>query len=101
MNQTTDQPVVHYQPIIVPPQPPRTNGLAVASFVLGLLWIWWLGSLLGIVFGAVALHQIDQAKGAQSGRGLAIAGMVLGWVGALSFIGFMVIGFALSSSPGY
>jgi hypothetical protein len=60
--------------------PPRaTNGLAVASLVLGILWVYWVGSLLALVFGYVALIQIRERN--QGGHGLAVAGVVLGWIG--------------------
>ena len=55
------------------------NGLAVASLIVGLFWMWWIGSVLAVVFGHVALGQI--ARNGQSGRGFAIAGLVLGYVG--------------------
>jgi FKBP-type peptidyl-prolyl cis-trans isomerase/Domain of unknown function (DUF4190) len=63
------------------PSTARTNGLAIASLVLGILWLYWLGSLLAVVFGHIALRQIRRANGGQEGRGLAIAGAILGWVG--------------------
>jgi Na+/proline symporter len=53
--------------------------MAVASMVLGILWIWWVGSILAVVFGHIALHQIRQTN--QSGRGMAIAGLILGYLG--------------------
>ena len=56
-----------------------TNGLAVASLVLGILWIYWIGSILALVFGYVAMIQIRERN--QAGHGLAVAGIVLGWVG--------------------
>jgi hypothetical protein len=55
--------------------------MAVASLVLGIVWLFWVGSILALVFGYVGKGQIDRSGGAQSGRGLAIAGIVLGWVG--------------------
>jgi len=58
-----------------------TNGLAVASLVLGIIWIYWIGSMLALIFGYNAKGQIDRSNGMQSGRGLAVAGIVLGWVG--------------------
>ena len=58
-----------------------TNGMAVASLVLGILWLYWVGSILALVFGYVAKGQIDASGGTQGGRGLAVAGIVLGWVG--------------------
>ena len=63
-----------------PPPVTSTNGLAIASMVLGIIWIYWLGSLLAIVFGHVALSQIKRNP-YQTGRGMAIAGLVLGYVG--------------------
>lgn len=70
---------------------PHTNGLAVASLVLGILWIYWLGSLLAVVFGHVALHQIRKANGWQYGQGLAMAGTVLGWVGLAVLAGLVTL----------
>jgi hypothetical protein len=64
----------------------RTNGFAIASFVLGLVWMWWLGSALAIVFGHIALKQIHRSPATQSGRGLAIAGLALGYLGALTLL---------------
>jgi hypothetical protein len=61
----------------------RTNGFAIASIVTGVLWMWWLGSVLAVVFGHVALRQIGASGGRQGGRGLAIAGLALGYLGIL------------------
>ena len=62
-----------------------TNGFAIASLVLGLIWLWWLGSVLAVVFGHVALRQIRVPAG-QSGRGLAIAGLALGYLGLATML---------------
>lgn len=67
-------------------RPNPTNGLAVASLICGLLWMIWIGSALAIVFGHVALGQIRRAKVPEGGRGLAIAGLALGYAGALTFV---------------
>ena len=63
-----------------------TSGMAVTAFVLGLLGILGITAILGIVFGAVALRGIRASL--QRGRGLAIAGIVLGsvWL-ALAAVG--------------
>jgi uncharacterized membrane protein len=68
-----------------------TNGLAIASLVLGILWLFWLGSLAGLVLGLVALKQIKNRN--QSGRGIAIAGVVLGILGLV----VLVIGIGAAS----
>lgn len=62
-----------------------TNGLAVAGFVLGLLWVCGIGSLLAIVFGFIAIGQIKRLGG--GGRGLAIAAIVIGSLGLLITVG--------------
>ena len=59
----------------------RTNGFSIASLVLGILWIWWIGSVLALVFGYIARGQIRRSQGTQGGDGMAIAGIVLGWIG--------------------
>ena len=51
-------------------QPPVTNGYAIASLVLGILWLWWLGSVLALVFGHTARNQIIAWDGRQTGEGL-------------------------------
>jgi hypothetical protein len=79
----------------------KTNGLAIASLVLGIVWIFWLGSILALVFGYVAKGQIDRSGGLEGGRGLAVAGIVLGWVG-LGLLGVLIllgIGVTSGSSP--
>jgi hypothetical protein len=66
--------------------PPRkTNGFAIAALVNGLVgitffWTVFLGvcSVLGIVFGHVSLSQLKVSG--HEGRGMAMAGLVLGYV---------------------
>ena len=70
----------------VPPQ--RTNGMAIASMVLGILWLYWVGSILALVFGYIARNQIRERG--EAGGGMATAGIVLGWIG-VGFIGLVVV----------
>jgi hypothetical protein len=60
------------------PRPRNTNGFAIASLVCSIVGILLvvLGPTLGIVFGIVGLKQT--ARLGESGRGLAIAGIVIG-----------------------
>lgn len=64
----------------------KVNGLAVAALILGIVWLFWVGSVLAIILGIVALGQIKRSDGAQDGRGLAIAGIVLGSIGVAWFL---------------
>jgi hypothetical protein len=78
------------QPYGYPYAPPqRTNGLAIASMVLGILWLYWLGSILALVFGYVARKQIRERN--EAGGGMATAGIVLGWIG----VGVLVLAFVV------
>ncbi len=74
----------------------RTNGLAVASLVLGILWLYWIGSVLALVFGYLAKNQIRERG--EAGGGLATAGIVLGWVGVGVLALVMLFGVAAYSS---
>lgn len=73
--------------------PPRrsTNGLAIASLVLGILWLGGLGSVLALIFGLVALRQIKQSGKGQSGHGFAVAGTILGGVGTVGAIALWTV----------
>jgi Domain of unknown function (DUF4190) len=85
-------------PMQYPPQRP-TSGLAVASMVLGILWLFWIGSILALIFGYIARKDIR--KTGKDGNGLAIAGIVLGWVGVgtLAFY-IVVVGALIGGSSG-
>ena len=93
MNQPpVPQHPAHQHPPEVPhygyPPPPqvKTNGFAVAGLVLGIIPVF--GGILGIIFGSVAIDQINKANGWQGGKGMAIAGLVCGivWL-SLTLIG--------------
>lgn len=78
----TGPPAQDMPPSSPPPSGPRqkTNGLAIASLVLGLIGMG-VGHIFALVFGYRARRQIDASRVGQRGRGLAIAGIVLGWIG--------------------
>ncbi|WP_254773799.1 DUF4190 domain-containing protein [Microbacterium sp. cf046] len=69
--------------------PAKTNTLAIVSLVSSLVGIFiipFLGSLAGIITGHMSLGQIKRTG--EQGRGLALAGTILGYVG----LGFIVLG---------
>lgn len=82
------------------PRPRDTNGFAIASLVCSLvgIFIWFLGPVLGIVFGIIGLRQIPRLG--QGGRGLAIAGLTVGIVLLLLNVIIVVAAVAVGSSGG-
>lgn len=70
-----------------------TSGLAIASLVLGITWVYWIGSIVALILGYVALREIRRNPGRIEGKGMAMAGIVLGWVGMAILAG--VIGLAV------
>ena len=64
--------------------PRQTSGLAITSLVGGILgWTFLplLGSLVAIITGHLARGEIRRSDGRLDGDGLAVAGLVLGWIG--------------------
>lgn len=64
--------------------PKKTNGLAIASMIIGIISIlgaffFILPPILSIVFGHIALGQIKRDQN-QDGGGMAIAGLILGYL---------------------
>jgi thiol-disulfide isomerase/thioredoxin len=65
-------------------QPRRTNGLAIASFICSvggivLVIFWPIAAIVGIALGFAALSQIKKSGGALGGKGLALAGIIVGF----------------------
>jgi hypothetical protein len=78
--------------------PTATNGLAIASLILGIVWIYGLGSIMALVFGYRSRREIAVAQGGQRGGGLAMAGIVLGWIGVVGAVLTIVLLVALGGS---
>jgi hypothetical protein len=85
-------------PPVTPPPPPGSaaaaelrkpaahDGMAISSMVLGILWLWGLGSILAVIFGHV--HLSAAKKDGRNPSGMAIAGLVLGYLG---IVGALII----------
>lgn len=66
-----------------------TNPLAIVSLVSGILCcIPFVAPITAIVTGAIAINQIDQSAGSTKGKGLAVAGIILGGTSML----FTIVG---------
>ena len=79
-------------------KPGGTNGMAIASLVLGIIAVplcfLFIPAVLAVVFGLIALSQLKSNPG-QGGQGQAIAGLVLG---ALSLVFIIVMFIAVDSA---
>lgn len=115
--QSVAQPAV--APVMVPNQPmqyvqgapgigmpPSQNGLAITSMILAICGLFLtvacgVGALLGIpavILGHISRRQIREAGGSQTGDGLALTGLILGYlaIGIMVLMG-VFIGIALIS----
>ena len=80
------QPGVPAPPVYVAPP---ANGLAIASLISSLFLC--IGSIPGVIMGHIAKSQIDRSGGAQGGRGVALAAIIIGWVGT-AILALIVVG---------
>jgi hypothetical protein len=74
----------------------ETSGLAIASLVLGIFWVFGLSSIAAIVLGIRAKREIDASGGALGGRGLAAAGIAIGIAGLAS--SGLLVAFVIASA---
>ena len=87
----TPQPPYGQQPYGQPPygQPPyrqaKMNTLALVGFILS-----FFISFVGLILCIIGLSQINSANGTQTGKGLAIAGIIIGAIGTV-FIPLRII----------
>lgn len=96
---TTKPPVATYIPI-APVVVRRTNNLAIASLVMGLLAITcgccccygFPFNVLGVLFGIIALVQIGRAPDVEEGRVLAAVGLVLSLLSMAASVIFGIFG---------
>jgi len=93
----------------VPPTPPpapaygqppaaKTNTLAIISLIAsiaGIVILWGIGSIAGVICGHISLSQIK--KTGEQGRGMAIAGLIVGYAGIVLAIIGVIVAIALSA----
>lgn len=73
--------------------PIRTSGLAIASLVLGILAFFTAGvtGVVAVILGHMALSRIRRQPAELGGSGLAIAGLVTGYIGIVILILILLI----------
>jgi len=79
---------------------PASSGLAIASMVLGILSLltcgaMGVGALAAIICGHLAMGKIKASQGGVGGRGMALAGLVMGYLSLVLVILAIVASLAL------
>lgn len=88
---------VYYMPPVAP-----NNGLAIASMVCGIVsfclcYFVVILSIPAVICGHLALSQIRSSPLPMAGKGMAIAGLVLGYIGITITLGaILFLGFAFA-----
>jgi Domain of unknown function (DUF4190) len=59
----------------------ETSGLAIGSLICGILFFLFPSAIAAIVMGHISRSEIRRAAGRKTGAGMALAGLVLGYVG--------------------
>lgn len=73
---------------------PPTSSLAIISMVcgiLGLVTCLMLPGIPAVICGHMALNRIADPSMRLGGRGMAIAGLIMGYLSVLSMVGFVLI----------
>jgi hypothetical protein len=71
-------------PSVDMPQKSKRNGLAIASLVCAIIGGYASTlSIPAVICGHIALHKIKQAPNVYTGKGLAIAGLIIGYAGLI------------------
>ena len=78
----------------------ETNGFAIVSALLAVLWFAGIGSVLALIFGYRARREITSSAGTQKGSGLATVGIILGWIGTAILVAIILAGVAIVASGG-
>lgn len=88
---STPPPVFASNAPALPQAPSGTSGLAIGSLVCGLLSFFTLGltGIAAVIMGHLSLSRIKSSAGALSGKGMAIAGLIMG------YFGFVLVGIAI------
>jgi len=76
-------------PLVLPPR--TTSGLAIASLMCGIFGIG-PGSIAAVILGHLALRQIRRDPFRLTGKRMAKAGIVLGWVGIVGLVILIFLG---------
>lgn len=60
---------------------PTTSGLAIVSLLCGIVFFFFPSAVAAIIFGHISRSDIRRSGGRKTGAGMALAGLILGYVG--------------------
>ena len=69
--------------------------ISLIASIVGIVILWGIGSIAGVICGHISLSQIK--KTGEQGRGMAIAGLIVGYVGIVLAIIGVIVAIALSA----
>lgn len=86
---------------------PTTNGLSIASLVLGIVGVVFsccyafgiIPAIISLVFGIISKKKIKESQGAQKGSGMSLAGIILSVVGILLSICVLILLYHIATDP--
>ncbi|MBC7771442.1 MAG: DUF4190 domain-containing protein [Pyrinomonadaceae bacterium] len=98
MSQNPFSPTSHqsYQPQNLPQGPQRTSGLAIASLICSLIVCLPGLGVIGLILGVIAFMVIGGSNGRLKGRGLAMAGIILGLVVSVVWTVGIIVSFRMN-----
>lgn len=85
-------------PLSSSPNPPQTSKLAIWSLILGILGLvcfWIFTGIPAVICGHKARKQIRLSGGQIQGSGLALGGLITGYISIATFLLFIPIGLAV------
>ena len=98
------QPYEQYAPVYGQPAVPQTSGFAIASLICaiaGWFLFFFIGGILAVVFGHMARREIRQSQGWKRGDGLALSGLIIGYLNIAAtiivFLLFLLLAIAFAS----
>ncbi len=69
----------------------RTDGKAIASLILGFFFFFLPAAIVAVILGHISLSEIRKSAGRLKGEGLAIGGLVLGYMGLAALPVILII----------
>lgn len=96
-------PAAAAAPSPAPPQvsavTPTTSGLAIVSLICGILFFFFPAALAAVIFGHISRSDIRHSGGRKTGAGMALAGLILGYLGVAFIVVILII--AVVSIPNF